>query len=667
MLPKSSLIFAAAWSRGCQNGGKHCIIMQKEQFHIQSLIHLWMSLQVPAEKWKQNNWPVWAWNFTPTEKGTSSWQIVDVFVCLLAWVFVHVCTCVCVCVQAIQAQKYWARRRCYSCNIGGIAAAVFLLYRTMLPYLPRSQARATASHESDQKQPPPPVSDQNGSAPSTHEQAGPGQTTPGQGGVGSQLSNQGGMGESLADEEVSSLNEDGSSDCAGGEGSPEACPSPSSSSQLSPSQRESNQAVGEEEEEAPPHQEIQQDGATSGEPVAEGSVPHERGFISEAEKQALCQAVEGDRRLEKDAELLVAEQLSSQDAAGLQYHIHHHHHHHFHHHHHRNCARKHDHPTHGGGHQGSQVHYDHRENLFNHRDGYQHHGKRDGRHYRDEYHGARDGHTYYGSRNGQQYGNRDGHFGNRGGQYSNRGSHFFNRDGHHGNRDGQSYGRGAFSNRGNTGRHGRGGKTWKKSRDGEEKENAPNFSAGDSTQNRAQVGNADENPKEQVAGRAKWATSEAEGVREALRESTARVSDNVNWAEVGEDATGKATESAVASPRSPGGNKEVPVALAEGAHTESGVESVTGAPEAQAKCESGGTDEEGADAAKGECFSSRAEVTSESPWLWQQTYCNLSGPDCVGVCCGEGLSVNCIRSASFQSAGFIWWNSRRRNFGLGKV
>ena len=584
--------------------------------------------------------------------------------------------CVCV-VQAIQAQKYWARRRCYSCNIGGIAAAVFLLYRTMLPYLPRNQAHATASRESDQKQTPPPVSDQNGSAPSTHEQAGPGQTTLGQGGVGSPPSNQGGMGESLANEEVSSLNKDRSSDCADGEGSPEACPSPSSSSQPSPSPRESNQAVGEEEEapprqevqqdgatsgkpvapresnqavgeeeeeEAPPHQEVQQDGATSGEPVtpresnqavgeeekeeappcqevqqdgatsgkpvAEGSVPHERGFISEAEKQALCQAVEGDRRLEKDAERLVAEQLSSQNAAGLQYHIHHHHHHHFHHHHHRNCARKHDHPAHGGGHQSSQGHYNHRENLFSHKEGYQHHGKRDGRHYRDDYHGTRDGHTYYGSRNGQQYGNRDGQFDNRGIQYSNRGGHFFNRDGRHGNRDGQSYGRGAFFNRGNTSR---GGKTWKKSRDGEEKENAPNFSAGDCSQNRAQVGNADENPKEQVASRAKEATSEAEGVREALRESTARVSDNINWAEVSQDATGKATESAVASPRSPRGNKEVLVALAEGAHTESGVESVTGAPEAQAKCESGGTDEEGTDAAKGECFSSRAEVTSVSP------------------------------------------------------
>ena len=656
-----------------------------------------MNLLVPAEKWKQNNWLVWAWSFTPTEKGHALDKIVDVFVCVLAWVFVHVC------VQAIQAQKYWARRRCYSCNIGGIAAAVFLLYRTTLPYLPRSHARATPSHKSDQKQPSPPVSDQNGSAPSTHKQAGLGETAPGQGGVGSPPLNQGGMGESLANEDVSSLNKDGSSDCAGGEGSPEACPSPSSSSQPSPSPRESNQAVGEEEEEeaplhqevqqdgatsgepvaprelnqavgeeeeeeAPPRQEVQQDGATSGEPVAprelnqavgeeeeeeapprqevqqqqdgatsgepvaEGGVPHERGFISEAEKQALCQAVEGDRQLEKDAERLVAKQLSSQDAAGLQYHIHHHHHHHFHHHHHRNCARKHDHPAHGGGHQGSQGHYDHRENLFSHREGYQHHGKRDGHHYRDDYHCTRDGHTYYGSRNSQQYVNRDGHFGNRGGQYSNRGGHFFNRDGRHGNRDGQSYGRGAFSTRGNTGR---GGKTWKKSRDGEEKENAPNFSAGDCNQNRAQVGNADENPREQVASRAKEAT---EGVREALRESTARVSDNVNWAEVSEDTTGKATKSAVASPQSPRGNKEDPVALAEGAHTESGVESVTGAPEAQAKCESGGTDEEGTDAAKGECFSSRAEVTSESPWLRQQTYCNLSGPNCQSLLLGGTVS-----------------------------
>ncbi|XP_076468706.1 uncharacterized protein LOC143299408 [Babylonia areolata] len=40
-------------------------------------------------------------------------------------------------VKAIQNQRYWTRRRCYSCNIGGIAAGVFLLCRSNLPYTPR--------------------------------------------------------------------------------------------------------------------------------------------------------------------------------------------------------------------------------------------------------------------------------------------------------------------------------------------------------------------------------------------------------------------------------------------------------------------------------------------------------------------------------------------------
>ncbi|XP_070193462.1 tRNA (guanine(6)-N2)-methyltransferase THUMP3-like [Littorina saxatilis] len=73
--------------------------------------------------------------------------------------------------KAIQAQRYWTRRRVYSCNIGGIAAAVFLLFRNPVPYLRRQQiSTSQRAAQPDQSQPPPPASDQDGTGPSSPKQ-----------------------------------------------------------------------------------------------------------------------------------------------------------------------------------------------------------------------------------------------------------------------------------------------------------------------------------------------------------------------------------------------------------------------------------------------------------------------------------------------------------------
>ena len=406
------------------------------------------------------------------------------------------------------------------------------------------------------------------------------------------------------------MNEDGAGDCAGGVELLELCPSPGKSRLLSTSENELRQPVGDKE--LPSYQGGQQTGVTiirGSEQIAEGDVPRENSLISEREVQAFCQAAEGDRQLEKDAENSVAADLKYQDTASHHYHFHHHHHHHFHHHYHRDSSHKHDHLTHGG-HHGNQGHYDNRENLYSSRDACR--GKREGRHYRDNYHGYRDGHTYYSNRNSPQYGNRDGFFGNKGGQHGTRGGHYFNRDSHPGNRDGQEYGGGAFSDRGNAGRHGRGGKVWKKSRDWEEKENFHNTSAGDNTENRAQVGNVDENQKE-LLGKGNMATLEAEGVREALKES--RASCNANCRELDHGSSGNVTEPMAVGAQFADG-KEVLMELAETACTESGVDSVDYAHKPQTKSESSSKNEEsmeGADVDKEECYQRGVEMVSESP------------------------------------------------------
>ncbi|KAL8560970.1 hypothetical protein ACOMHN_061184 [Nucella lapillus] len=62
-------------------------------------------------------------------------------------------------IKAVQAQKYWTRRRCYSCNIGGISAAVFLLFRSKLTYTGPSPRQMTYQHLRHHPSSPPPSED----------------------------------------------------------------------------------------------------------------------------------------------------------------------------------------------------------------------------------------------------------------------------------------------------------------------------------------------------------------------------------------------------------------------------------------------------------------------------------------------------------------------------